>query len=172
MRAILFAAAIALTACAPAAVKPPPGAVQENAALSLTPNTRTILTGDAAASLTHQCSRVSPGPVGGAWTPGAADLDLLEAQLATVLANELATIHPNASPGDYYRQYAGFIIGGKRIIYVAGFHRSLLDHPNPDHPFDWRTQAMSVCDGGPIMFGVEYDPATHAFSHFEFNGAI
>ncbi len=30
--------------------------------------------------------------------------------------------------------------------------------------------AVGVCDGGPSFFGVEYDPETKAFSHFEFNG--
>ena len=43
---------------------------------------------------------------------------------------------------------------------------------NPNHPFDWRTQATQICDGGTITFGVEYDPATGQFSNFAFNGSI
>jgi hypothetical protein len=47
-----------------------------------------------------------------------------------------------------------------------------LDHPNPDHPFAWRTQALSICDGGMITFGAEYDAETHQVSNFAFNGAL
>jgi hypothetical protein len=47
--------------------------------------------------------------------------------------------------------------------------------PEPNGPpgfrhFDWRRQIVAVCDGGPQFFGVEYDPDTKTFSHFEFNG--
>jgi hypothetical protein len=55
---------------------------------------------------------------------------------------------------------------------VNGFDRSTLNHPNPDHPFDWRTQALSICDGGTITFGAEYDAETHQVSKFAFNGAL
>jgi hypothetical protein len=50
-----------------------------------------------------------------------------------------------------------------------------LGDPEPNGPpgfrrFDWHRQVVGVCDGGPAFFGVEYDPATKRFSHFEFNG--
>jgi len=31
---------------------------------------------------------------------------------------------------------------------------------------------MVICDGGPIMFGAEYDTETREFRSFAFNGAI
>ena len=37
---------------------------------------------------------------------------------------------------------------------------------------DWRTAPISICDGGALAFGVEYDPATGAFANFAFNGAL
>jgi len=40
----------------------------------------------------------------------------------------------------------------------------------PDSNSDWRTQAVQICDGGPITFGVEYDPGSGQFSNFAFNG--
>jgi hypothetical protein len=76
------------------------------------------------------------------------------------------------SPGDYYRQYAGFVIGGRRVIYVNGVADSAVRSTNPNQPFDWRTQAVQICDGGTVTFGVEYDPQTRQFSNFAFNGAL
>jgi hypothetical protein len=74
------------------------------------------------------------------------------------------------------RQYAGFIISGRKIIYVNAFPKGMIEEEArllPGRPeFDWRHQAMRVCDGGHRFFGVEYDPATEKFSHFLFNGAI
>jgi hypothetical protein len=36
--------------------------------------------------------------------------------------------------------------------------------------FDWPSEPVVVCDGGPAFFGVEYDPEKKTFTHFEFNG--
>jgi hypothetical protein len=74
---------------------------------------------------------------------------------------------------DYFRQYGGLIIDGQRIIYVNGFHRLLTegerrwDRHNPS--LTWRDVAVRVCDGGPIVFGVEYNPRSGEFSNFAFN---
>ncbi len=173
MKAFLLTLVFALAACAPAGVQPPPRAAQERVALLWTADTRAVLTGDAALALTHQCSRISPGPVQGQWTPTPAELDELESHLILLLSQQLEAQGEAPSPGDYYRQYAGFVIGGRRVIYVNGVSESAVhESDDPGRPFDWRTQAMAVCDGGPIVFGVEYDPATHTFTHFAFNGAI
>lgn len=162
-------AAFVLTACAPTASAP--AAVQEHVARLWTEDTRTVLSGDGALGLTHQCSRIAPGPIEGQWAPSPAQLDELESALIQLVSQELEEAGMSPSPGNYYRQYAGFVIGGRRVIYVNGFGASLLDHePNPYHPFDWRTQSTQICDGGPITFGVEYDPVTRRFANFSFNG--
>jgi hypothetical protein len=169
---ILF---LALGACAqpPEPPTPAPGAVQEEVASLWTADTRTILTGDAARALTHQCSRASPGPITDVWTPTDAEIAALEDALILRVASELEQRGESPSPGDYYRQYAGFVIGGKRIVYANGVSETAIERePNPAHPFDWRTQAVQICDGGSITFGVEYDPATRQFSNFAFNGAL
>ena len=65
------------------------------------------------------------------------------------------------------------MIAGRRVIYVNGVSESAVERePDPAHPFDWRTQAIGICDGGAITFGVEYDVTTKQFSNFAFNGAI
>lgn len=172
MRRLLTAFALVAAACAPAAQSPPPSAVQEEPALLVAPQTRTVLSGEQAMALARQCSRISPGPVESMWTPSAADLDALDTALAFFLAQQLEQAGSTASPGEYYRQAAGFVIGGRRVIYVNGVHSDAVERVNPNHPFDWRTQAHLICDGGPITFGVEYDPGTGDFSHFSFNGSV
>lgn len=165
----------ALAACSqPPAGGPPPGAVQEEVAELWAADTRTILTGDAARRMERQCSRVSPGPVEDIWTPSEADIAPVEDALIHLLAQELEARGESPSPGDYYRQYAGLVIGGKRVIYVNGVDASGVDSdPGPAfHPGNWRAYAIQICDGGTITFGAEYDPATRQFSNFAFNGSL
>jgi len=170
---LLFAALLGAAACAPTPSEPSPGAAQDEVAELWTADTRTILGGDAARTLARQCSRISPGPVEDVWTPTDAEVDALENDLILLLARELEKVGQSPSPGGYHRQYAGFVIGGKRVIYVNGVNESAIQRaPNPDHPFDWRTQAVQICDGGTITFGAEYDVATRRLSNFAFNGAL
>lgn len=169
----LFVAALSFAAaCAPAS-EAPSGAVQEEVASLWTADTRAVLTGDAARDLAHQCSRPSPGPVEDLWTPTDAEIAALEDELILLVARELEARGESASPGDYYRQYAGFVIGGKRVIYVNGVDAAGIDaDPGPAfHLSNWRAYAIQICDGGTITFGTEYDPATRQFSNFAFNGS-
>jgi hypothetical protein len=173
MRLILaFAAGLALGGCAPSAPPPAtPGAAQEAPAALWSADTRTILTDEAARALANQCSRVSPGPVEDVWTPSEAEIETVEDDLILRVAEELEQAGQSLSPRGYYRQYAGFVIGGRRIIYVNGVGESAIER-DARETFDWRTQAVQICDGGPITFGVEYDPATRQFANFAFNGGF
>ena len=173
MRRLLFAMIALAAACAQPAPPPATDAVQDHVTQLWTTETRTVLEGDQARALAHQCSRVSPGPVESIWTPTPAQLDALESELILLLSRQLEAAGESPSPGDYYRQNAGFVIGGRQIIYVNGGAQSVLpDNVSTDHHFDWRTQATGICDGGTITFGVEYDVASRQFSNFAFNGAI
>jgi hypothetical protein len=121
--------------------------------------------GERAATLAQQCSRISPGPVQRTWTPTDEDVRAMEPALFVRLQRELLAASWDADPASYIRQYGGLVIGGHRIIYTHGFT------PSEHNPNDiWRTQFYDICDGGPITFGVEYDPATREFSNFAFNG--
>jgi hypothetical protein len=161
---------MACTPMAPADSPAPPPEVQLSA---FPPGSRTVLTGEAARNLARQCSRVSPGPIEAQWSPSDAELNGLEFALSRELAAELDRAGASALPNAYFRQYAGFIINGRQLIYVNGVHADAIPREiNPQHPFDWRTQAVQICDGGPITFGVEYDPATRQFSNFAFNGSV
>jgi hypothetical protein len=111
-----------------------------------------------APQLARQCSRQTP-QAQGVWQPAPSDIARLEPGLVQVLAQH------QVQPGAYYRQYGGLIVGGRRIVYVNGA-RNAIAHG------DWRTVPISICDGGALAFGVEYDPATGAFTHFAFNGHL
>jgi hypothetical protein len=125
-----------------------------------------IFDGDRALELTEQCSRTSPGPVESTWTPTDADVRAMEPALLERVRRELATATGSQENArDYVRQYGGLVTGGRRVIYTHGFIERIDD---PDE--GWRTHARIICDGGPITFGVEYDPATRQFSNFAFNG--
>lgn len=169
MRSFTFSAlaALSLVACAPTNTTPPePGAVQEAGASLWSSSTRTILSGDAARALGQQCSRVSPGPIEDVWTPTDTEAAAVDDQLVMFVAQKLEELGQSPSPGGYHRQYAGFVIGGKRVFYVNGVEEQLT----ANGPFDWRTQPVQICDGGTLTFGVEYDPATRQFANFAFNG--
>jgi len=147
------------------------------AADPLNPAWGTIFAGEKARALMHQCSRGSPGPVGGTWTPSEADIAALEPALAKLLDEQLAKRRFPGSAAEYYRQYGGLVIAGRRMIYVNGFHKYLIARRGNSGELlppaeTWRSQAVMICDGGPIVFGVEYDPATAGFVHFSFNGSV
>src|ERR1700710_444972 len=124
----------------------------------LNPAWGVVFPGAPAPLLARQCSRTAPRAEG-AWLPAPADIAKLEAGLGKVLTGA------NVQPGAYFRQYGGLIVGGRHIIYVNG-GRSPAVHA------DWRTVPIGLCDGGALVFGVEFDPATGAFAHFAFNGAL
>ncbi|HEX4303025.1 MAG TPA: hypothetical protein VHZ78_09540 [Rhizomicrobium sp.] len=162
---------VALTLAASLAAVTSAGA----AGTELNPNWSAVLPEANTAMLAQQCSRVSPGPVAGTWTPTAADVAKLEPKLGVLLAEQLAAADGATRPtaAVYYRQYAGFVVAGRKIIYVNGFDRHDIEQDgNTHHRYDWDNQPMRVCDGGWLAFGVEYDPATGGFSHFAFNGSL
>lgn len=171
MRALALAAVVALlAACQPAPPQPTPTV---EAVSPFPPDTGVVLAGDAARGLANQCSRITPGPVQAVWTPDAAQIAGLEAALPALIDAELKQRWPNETLTalGYYRQYAGLVVAGRRIIYVNGVDHGVITRgPDPDE--SWRKQPIGICDGGPITFGVEYDPQAKTFADFAFNGAF
>jgi hypothetical protein len=112
----------------------------------------------------------------GIWSPTQEDISRLERELDRVLEKSLArsalpdSLRPAVT--DYYRQYAGVVVNGKRLINVTGFHRQYLaavQRLNADTTA-WRTQPVLFCDGGEFYFGATYDPSDGHFITFQFNG--
>jgi hypothetical protein len=128
-----------------------------------------VFAGDKALELAEPCSRAAPGPIEGTWTPSDGDIAALEPALSRYVGERLRADWPNdaLSTEDYLRQYGGLIVDGRRVIVINGFQASAAGDLDT-----WRSFPMVICDGGPIMFGAEYDPETREFRNFAFNGAL
>jgi len=173
MRRFVSLLILAAAACSEPAPAPVPAAAPApTPVVALDPAKGAILPAEKAQQLSHQCSRISPGPVTGSWAPEGATIQDLEARLGAELEKQLAPVSDaGATPQDYYRQYAGLIIGGRNIIYINGIHANAIERDQRGTD-TWKTEPAMICDGGTITFGVEYDPATHAFANFAFNGRL
>jgi hypothetical protein len=132
------------------------------------PERGVIFPRDKAIALTRTCSRPRPGPVEGTWTPKPRQIAELESGLPQEFARAAARAqHPDLNAENYYRQYGGLIIGGRKIIYV---NASSLPQGNSRR--DWHVLPIIACDDGVRGFGVEYDPKTGQFQNFRFDGAL
>jgi hypothetical protein len=120
-----------------------------------------IFSGKNANALLTQCSRAAPEKVTAQWTPTSAQISILEALLP---AFKRTLKQPDAPLEMFYRQYAGFIAGGRKIIYVNFF-------PKETDP-QWRSQAVVVCDGGDRFWGVEFEVVRSRFVKAAFNGVV
>jgi hypothetical protein len=120
-----------------------------------------ILKGQQAKGLLRQCSRATPEKVTAQWTPSKDQIEQLETKLP---AFKQKLKRPAAALTNFYRQYAGFIAGGRKIIYVSLFPKRV--------PFDWRTQVVLGCDGGESFWGVEFEVDTAQFVNAAFNGVV
>ncbi|HEX2593923.1 MAG TPA: hypothetical protein VHL34_20655, partial [Rhizomicrobium sp.] len=85
-----------------------------------------------------------------------------------------ARIGHHPSEYGYVRQYTGFVLSGKKVIYVNALLKRSVENPSLPQEYwsDWRHHADVVCDGGDLFFGVEYDPAAKTFARFAFNGSL
>jgi hypothetical protein len=132
---------------------------------------------DTARTILKQCSRVVPKSVQDVWLPTPELIRQVELALAPPLQKELDRVSPSeaqrVSAGDYYRQYAGVVIAGQRMVYINGFHRSYLEMGSLKPPLldpGWRRIAVNVCDGWRRYFGAEYDPVARKVRNIRFNG--
>ena len=119
-----------------------------------------------APALFRQCSRDTPRPGSSFWLPTSDQIAELESRLPQLIA---AQATPNKSTpstvGEYARQYAGFTLSGTRLIYGSFFPKSWLN-ATP------RNGAIVICDGGPHVWGVVYDPRQKSFQDLRVNGPV
>jgi hypothetical protein len=129
-----------------------------------------VLPDSQASAVVEQCSRAVPR-ITGTWTPSARDVRRLEADLKHLKGQRAAACCSQSAKMDdaarYYRQYAGIVRGGRRLIYVNGF----LEPPAGADAVDWKQAPVIACDGGTSFWGVLYDPDSRTFSQLAFNGA-
>lgn len=146
-RSISLAALILTTACAHSA--------------SL-PSGARILPASQIDAMLHQCSRSTPAPGEGSWTPQAGDIAAFETALLPALQKANPSKDWSAFPAHYVRQYVGIVRKGQRYLYA-----------NVARVDDYSRKATTpiiVCDGGASFFGAEYDVAAKRITHLDFNG--
>jgi hypothetical protein len=133
------------------------------------PENTYILPLSAGPELMKQCSRDTPKNVSGFWEPSVEQVIALEDRIDDFFSSwrppERRGI-PSGHLRDYHRQYLGIIVGGKHLIY-GNFY-------SPDgYQSGTEAQKSEVwCDGGPNVFGLEYDPVERKIVDAQVNGAI
>ena len=119
------------------------------------------------------------------WTPSPADINRLEKLLPEYMG-QLDTPDDYQPLEEYYRQYAGVIRNGKRMIFVNLFHSSSAGdwvdwlEKDPDllkrlaergiTEDQWLYMGLTVCDGGAYFFTIRFDVETGTFEYPSFNG--
>jgi hypothetical protein len=121
-----------------------------------------ILGGIEGQKLFDQCSRPAPQGVSDIWIPSVQEVEKMEESLPQFLEKEGA-LERMLPLGNYYYQYVGYIVHGRRMIYVNAF-------VGREQAKDWRRKAVLFCDGGSAFFGVEYDVEEGNFLNLYFNG--
>lgn len=121
-----------------------------------------ILPAAAVEKILRQCSRDAPSAGEGTWQPTSVHINALEAALPAELLKRRAAGHPSWTnfPRAWTRQYVGIVRQGRRFVYGSFV------------PAGWKTdeqQPITICDGGPAIFGAEYDPEREEFTHVAFN---
>ncbi len=122
------------------------------------------------------------------WTPQPAEITYLEGRLQFALKAAIRKtkwIGPESrgvlsqwqSIANHARQYAGIVVGGRKMIWVVAA-------PTYDFDFDgrhdmetfqdvrWHDHPIGVCDGGPGQFAVQYDSSSRQFGPFSFSGTF
>lgn len=118
------------------------------------------------------CNRPMPWPIEETWTPEPGVITRLELRLGPALSEALTRAssgrYPKPEVQGFYRQYLGFIVGGRRIVYISGAYERVVQYAR--NAEDWKTTAWNGCDGGLSLFGAVYDPATDTIDNVIFNG--
>ena len=137
---------------------------------------------DRMSAFLHPCSRPAPARVEGAWQPDDAQIAQMEARMPAAFADaawkEVADIGGRLpDPSDYYRQYVGLVVSGRRVIYTNGFGSFVLQDWGTSAPsirarLDWHVSVQTLCDGGMGGFGAQYDVGTRKFREFQFDGCM
>jgi hypothetical protein len=110
----------------------------------------TVLEARHAHALSEQCSRENPPRFDGTWQPNQQDVRDIEAHLPLL---QRLTASRCCIPGarvtnvhDYYRQYLGLIVGGRRVVYINAFSMTVARVARAT--LHRASEPMMFCDGG------------------------
>ena len=136
----------------------------------LIPGRSVVLPEDRMAAVRNQCSRADVPEFDATFTPSAEDINALESGLYTLNpilfrggATEDFRRPLRSNVNDYHRQYCGFVVRGRRVIYVNALR-------NESVGTNWRTEPFVICDGGFSAWGILFFPTERTFSNLQING--
>ena len=115
-----------------------------------------------------------PSGVNDGWEPSEQLVSKIDARLGAVLDSVLhrvdATHHFGLDPLRYYRQYAGVITHGSKVVYINGINADVLGwgRGSDADTIAWRKVPLASCDAGVGRFGVVYDVDSGEFGKLEF----
>jgi hypothetical protein len=108
--------------------------------------------------------------VNGTWMLSQSDVDGVESNLARIadipFPNRGSSGSQIPHPEGYFRQYAGIVLDGHRIVYL----NALCERAGNKYETYWRERFVIVFDGGDCYWNVRYDPETRQFSNLMVNG--
>jgi hypothetical protein len=116
------------------------------------------------------CSRSTPPGLAGSWIPKTDDVTSAEASVDEAIATSTKTLRKDLRPQrplQYYRQYVGTFLAGRRILYVTGLSRAMVDRR--PRVFRWPSKAFAGCDFGAQVFGAAFDVKSQRFVSFDFD---
>jgi hypothetical protein len=173
--AVLFAVCLAFPLAAEEAPKPPESRIKP-------PPLGVVLMDEEAGYFIYGQTGSTEIPL---WRPTQADIERLEKLLPEHM-RQMKTPADYQPLDEYYRQYAGGIREGKKVIFVNFFHSSSAkdwgEAANKDRDLQkrlaergikedtWLYELLTVCDGGAYYFTIELDVETGKLSYPSFNG--
>lgn len=181
MRSIIRTVVLLLLASAVACGRPSAPGVAPSPSAARTGGERfAVLPASAGARTPGSCSAAPEGSrdwhSAGFWVPDAALVREVEVRLPAMLDSVLPvmlrpyrlSMEPRGE--QYHRQYLGITRRGERLVFIHGVHEVLVR--DDDDLVAWRTGVVNVCDAGPALFGVVYDPRTRTFGPLAFSDAF
>jgi hypothetical protein len=105
----------------------------------------------------------------GTWAPSQSDVDGLEINLSQIeeLSRKYSPYRRVEHPENYFRQYMGLLVGGRRMIYVNAFC-GMINNGQP--PKGWGEHLEEIMDGGNCVWQSLYDISTKKFIALSVNG--
>ena len=129
-----------------------------------------ILPPEETARAIRPCSRPTTPGLAGSWRPQADDVISAEASVEEAIAASVKTLRKDLRPPrpvQFYRQYVGTFLAGRRILYITGLSRAMVDRR--PRVFRWRSKAFAGCDFGAQAFGAAFDMDSQRFVSFDFD---
>jgi hypothetical protein len=140
-----------------------------------------LLPATEAKNVTNQCSRPSPKDFSDTWEPSKEEIEKMETNLSKIKKLKVKKCcikgEKIENPEEFYMQYIGIIVEGKKLIYINAFseHGIMQMVQNEDSSFTltksdkWKKSAVIICDGGN-EWGVLYNPKKKKFFDLAING--